>query len=428
MTLTQQLFIRFYAIIVISLIAVGWFINLLWSQSNNHEEDFNQVEVIIQLASSQLEGLSSTEQGTVLAQLNNQGHQKFSLLPRNQITILGSEQSDSQSNQIVVEDENALFFYQPLPSTNKVLVLEIPQHKSKNDYDFYWLTIFYLLIAAIIYLTTRPMAKDLLSLEKASSSFAKHHWDAKVDISQSSPVYHLAEAYNQLLSRISQLLNDQKEMSHAISHELRTPLARIKFSLEIAQSSEDNATIKNQLASITDDINEIHALIEELLSYASLEKEGVKANIEKGDIIQLLEHMVEKLSVHANDVSLTLNSRVSSLNIYCDSYLIERAAQNLIINALKYARSEVAVSISISQSLARLIVEDDGPGIKPEDYQQVFDSFVRLESASAKKGFGLGLAIVRRIAQLHGGGIEVSRSKLGGARFVLSIPQPDSPA
>ncbi|MCW8880161.1 MAG: ATP-binding protein [Kangiellaceae bacterium] len=427
MTLTQQLFFRFYAIIVISLIAVGWFINLLWSHSNTQEDDLSQVEIIVYLTSNQLELLSPDEQVEYLEKLNSQKQLSFSLLPQSQVTIFGAEKGVPHANQLVVDEENSLFFYKLIPSSNKVLALEVPKYHARNTYDFFWLTGFYLIIAAIIYLTTRPLAKDLLDLEKASSSFAKHNWDAKVDISQTSPVYHLAEAYNQLLTRISQLLNDQKEMSHAISHELRTPLARIKFSLELAQNTEDSQTIKKQLSSITDDINEIHSLIEELLNYASLEKESVKANIEKGDIIQLLEHMVDKLTPHTNEVLLTLKSRASSLNIYCDSYLIERAAQNLIINGLKYAKSKVLVSISISQNHARLIVEDDGPGISPDDYQQVFDSFVRLEKSNNKKGFGLGLAIVRRIAQLHSGRIEVSRSKLGGARFVLSIPQPENP-
>jgi signal transduction histidine kinase len=104
--------------------------------------------------------------------------------------------------------------------------------------------------------------------------------------------------------------------------------------------------------------------------------------------------------------------------VVCDLHLIEAVLRNLLYNAARHAKREVRVSFSAEAGINELIVDDDGPGIPAADRRRVFDSFVQLDQPSGKKsGFGLGLAIVRRALEWHGGEVTAGDSPLGGARF-----------
>lgn len=124
------------------------------------------------------------------------------------------------------------------------------------------------------------------------------------------------------------------------------------------------------------------------------------------------------------EVAYRLHDQLDGAAVTCEWVLMERCLHNLIQNAYKYAQASVCVTLALTDGNYLVAVEDDGIGIAPQDARRVFDSFVRLRSSEKdnKSGFGLGLAIVRRIATWHGGEVHVTRSELGGARFVLQWP------
>lgn len=105
---------------------------------------------------------------------------------------------------------------------------------------------------------------------------------------------------------------------------------------------------------------------------------------------------------------------------------METVLQNLLQNAARFAQQKIHVELAATQDHYQLIVEDDGPGIADADKERIFDSFVRLQSEDVAQasGFGLGLAIVRRIVQWHGGDVSLKDSSLGGAKFVVRWPRP----
>src|SRR5690606_39303257 len=113
--------------------------------------------------------------------------------------------------------------------------------------------------------------------------------------------------------------------------------------------------------------------------------------------------------------------------LYGDGHYLERALQNLLVNAKKYAVNQILLTLRQHKSGWQIDVEDDGPGIPEALRQDILKPFFRAEASRNKQagGFGLGLAIVHRVAQWHQGNIEVTTSTLGGARFVLSLPQRD---
>jgi signal transduction histidine kinase len=108
--------------------------------------------------------------------------------------------------------------------------------------------------------------------------------------------------------------------------------------------------------------------------------------------------------------------------VVCDAHLFEAVLKNLLYNAARFARHEVRVRFEIDAGRNRLVVDDDGPGIPEGDRARVFESFVQLQTGMKKQGFGLGLAIVRRAIEWHGGEVAASASPLGGARFTATWP------
>jgi signal transduction histidine kinase len=114
----------------------------------------------------------------------------------------------------------------------------------------------------------------------------------------------------------------------------------------------------------------------------------------------------------------------AAAHVVCDGHLFETVLKNLLYNAARFAATEVRVSFATEGGENRLLVDDDGPGIPEKDRARVFDSFVQLEMVAGKKrGFGLGLAIVRRAIEWHAGKVSIAASPLGGARIAAVWPE-----
>ena len=132
--------------------------------------------------------------------------------------------------------------------------------------------------------------------------------------------------------------------------------------------------------------------------------------------------MQEKLSPLPG-AAIRLQLPASAL-YFGDGHYLERAIQNLLVNAKKYARADIAVTLRLNARQWQIIVDDDGPGIELAWREKVLQPFYRLDASRNKQagGFGLGLAIVQRVMQWHQGRVEISTAPQGGARFILSLP------
>jgi signal transduction histidine kinase len=215
-------------------------------------------------------------------------------------------------------------------------------------------------------------------------------------------------------------------MTHAVSHELRTPLARMKFALEMANNRDDSTLIKEQLSGLRADVEEMDQLVNQLLSYARLDQSLPTLMQTSGDMHGMAEEIARRLLTGApTEKHIRILPAAPLDDFLCDWPLMERALLNLMQNALRYCHSEVAVTLEATPEHYRILVDDDGPGVPPEDRERIFNSFTRLRQTPETQGagFGLGLAIVRRVIHWHRGSARVEQSPVGGARFVLEWPK-----
>ncbi|WCN14219.1 two-component sensor histidine kinase [Marinomonas mediterranea] len=235
----------------------------------------------------------------------------------------------------------------------------------------------------------------------------------------SGTLKELAYSFDSMSSHIQRLLKVQREMINAISHELRTPIARLRFGLEVVKDEIDESA-HNTISALEDDVEELNTLVDEVLTYGKLEEGSLALNFEETSIRQLIDGILEHnqpLLKHLN-VSVFIDD---DDEVIADAHHLHRALQNLILNASKYANVAISIRFSADDSRWQVDIEDDGPGIAFEDRDKVFIPFQRLDNSRtrASGGYGLGLAIVQRIAFWHGGAVLVDSSGLGGAKFSL---------
>jgi two-component system, OmpR family, sensor kinase len=312
-----------------------------------------------------------------------------------------------------------------------VLVLKSVESDARRGLFDWLLTVgFYAAIAFVIMLWLWPLTRDLRSLEASARRFGDRNWQFNVTVNPRSPVHSLAATFRKMAARIDGLIASHRDMSNAVSHEIRTPLSRMQFEIELALGAGSLPEVHERLAHIKTDIGAINDLVNATMEYAILERADVTLNMGRHDFSVLIPAIAESAGQAAgNNRHLVTDVQGNSGQVVCDVYLLESAYKNLLYNAMRFAKRDVRVTFEAGDSINRLTVEDDGPGIPTEDRGRIFESFVQLQrSGEAKQGFGLGLAIVKRVMEWHNGGVFVDTSPLGGARFTISWPTNAKPS
>ncbi len=265
---------------------------------------------------------------------------------------------------------------------------------------------------------------ELQALSKVAESLGEGRLSTRAGTKESSSLFPLAKRMNQMAGRIQDLLAAQKGLLHSVSHELRTPISRIEFGLELLRDETERARMEARIQSMQEDVRELDVLVNELLYLAKLDREQpVKA--ESFALADLLRECAGKLehALEGKQFALQIDDAVGEAS--GDRRLLARAIGNVLANSAKYASGKIVLSASSSGTgQLEITIDDDGPGIPPDEREQVFEPFYRLDRSRDRQtgGYGLGLAIARKAVALHKGDIGVEQSPLGGARFVLRIP------
>lgn len=287
-----------------------------------------------------------------------------------------------------------------------------------------------LLIAGLLvglYLSLRPIRHRLRRLAATSDRLGAGDLAVRADEGTADIIGGLARSFNRMAAQLQRLVSAQHEILRVVSHELRTPLQRLHFSIEQVRDTDDSTARDRALERMDLDLAELEHLIDEILTYSRLE-EGIAIEQRRVDLGAVVLELCETLTPPAGAVKLALRGSVDgTLDVPGERRLVRRALSNLISNALRHARSHVEVAVRRDGGQIHIEVDDDGPGVPPSDREHIFEPFWRREDGrddAPARGFGLGLAIVRRIALRSGGRVEVSTAPtLGGARFQLSLAQ-----
>ncbi len=273
-----------------------------------------------------------------------------------------------------------------------------------------------LLAVAIIFL--RNQVRPIERLARAADSYGKGRAVPDFKPYGATEVRRAAQAFLTMRERIERHVQQRTEMLAGVSHDLKTPLTRIK--LELAMMGQD-AKMGPEIEALREDIAEMERMIDEYLEFARGE------GGEQAQICDLAEIAREAAAAAARARSagperLTLDLP-APLSLSVRRQALKRCATNLIDNALKHGR-HVKVALSHDTRFARIVVNDDGPGIAANRREEAFRPFHRLDEGRNLQtgGVGLGLAIARDIARAHGGDLLLDESPMGGLRATIRLP------
>ena len=223
-------------------------------------------------------------------------------------------------------------------------------------------------------------------------------------------VRNAATAFHTMRIRLRRSIQQRTEMLAGVSHDLRTPLTRMKLSLALLPDSPETRELAG-------DVDDMQRMIEGYLAFA-------RGEGDEDPVMSDLSEILEDVAAGARHGSATLEvAWKGDMNVELRPIAIKRCLTNIVSNAQRYA-SEIRMEAVRGRTAVEITIDDNGPGIPPENYEDVFRPFFRLDQSrnAATGGVGLGLSIARDVARSHGGEVTLAPSPLGGLRVAVRIP------
>jgi len=311
--------------------------------------------------------------------------------------------------QAIRPHESGSPFHPAVLPDGRKLVLEWDQNGPSRHFG--WIVLFLLLAAFGSYPISRHLTRRIEALQKQAEAWGEGDLSARAQVQGYDEIAELATRFNQAAERIESLLGSQRAMLAAASHELRSPLARIRMASGLI--GENRPDLQAQIAR---DIAELDTLIGDLLLASRLSNDTPQLKLETVDLLGLAAEEAARVGAELDGQPLCLQA---------DARLLRHMLRNLLENSRRHAAgAPITVHIETNdQGGGVLRVLDRGPGVPEAEREKVFEPFYRpAGTVETGDGVGYGLALVRRIARLHGGEARCLGRDGGGACFEVSLP------
>lgn len=274
-------------------------------------------------------------------------------------------------------------------------------------------------VALGVYPIVRRLTKRLEVLQRSVQRWGEGDLSARAAQDGDDEVADLAARFNESAARIETLVRSHKSLLANASHELRSPLTRIRMALEL-MGEHPSAVTRTE---ISRNIAELDQLIDEILLASRLDaREADMGTVESVELVGLA---AEECARTEAELDVPEGTDTDALTVRGVPRLLRRAIRNLLENARRYGgASEVSLQLQADGRQAKVVVSDRGPGVPPALRERIFEPFYRLPGASEREGgVGLGLALVKSIAERHGGSVRCEARAGGGASFVITLPR-----
>jgi len=227
-------------------------------------------------------------------------------------------------------------------------------------------------------------------------------------------------------AQLRKAMDEQRNFLAMVSHEFRTPLSIIGASAQMIVDErlptrpED---VQREAGKIDRAAQRMNALVDTLLADEWLESSAMQIQPRELDLCASLRQLTQRYA-RASDRDVTFECPAQGLSLFADPMLLNVLLDNLLENAIKYSPASTAIELHARREDAELVitVRDHGPGIPPADLAQIFERFYRSATVKRQPGIGLGLFMVRRIAEIHGGTVTAANAPDGGALFTIRLP------
>ncbi len=421
----KKLFIQFYLLLFVCFVVMTVLVGLVYkftAERVGRESMNDLMKSSLYLMRSELREIPPRNWNSTIQKLDLNLSFRLHIEPIHKYQLDPVSMKHLRNGSIVVLDDEYTFL-QRIPRSHYVLsVGPIPYlfflHQMKL-FDISLMFIIGISLALPVFIWMRPHWRDLLRLEQAAQRFGQGHLNERVCVNDTSSLVRLNQAFNQMADNINAVVTSKKQLIDGIAHELRTPLVRLRYRLELVDNIKDDIS-----QALNRDIGQLEGLIEELLTYARLDRPHVELHFEQINLTHWIKTKLEDFRLINPGYRILLEIPYRNNIIVTDTKLLERALDNIVNNGLRYAKHQLSIKLWVGELNAVIQVDDDGPGIPPEERQRVLEPFVRLDQSRdrATGGCGLGLAIVKTIALTFGGEVTINNSSLGGTSIRFCWP------
>jgi heavy metal sensor kinase len=301
---------------------------------------------------------------------------------------------------------------------------------NKQKMQILWIYLMACVAIVIVSLfATNTVINPVKNLRETATKISQGDLNQRVEVRGKSEIAELGQTFNMMCDRIQDVDEQRSEFVSNASHELKTPLASMKILVEslLFQQNVDPEIYKEFLNDVNGEIDRMSNLINDLLLLSKMDSDIVTMQFEKNSLSAIISESINSLRpiLSKSNIQISFYSP-ADIEADCDKLKIRQAVGNLIENAIKYSKSDGYVKIYLTKAGedACITVEDNGVGIPPEHLNHIFERFYRVDKARSRDtgGTGLGLHIVRKIAIMHGGRVEVESTEKVGTKFMLYLP------
>lgn len=316
-------------------------------------------------------------------------------------------------------------------SRNQSGLMPLEQEFKKSMFNSLFIGLLISLLAAIligIFFSER-ITKPLQQLLEATKRLTKGDHSYRIELEQTGEFQELADAYNEMAEQLAANEENRKNLLADVAHELRTPISIIAGELELVQEGT-SAADSRFFISMADEVQRLNRLVSDLRQVSLAEAGQLNLNLEKTNVYQLLERVIDNFSWAEEEqqlkITLTGDEEITAL---IDSDRFKQVIINLLGNSIHHLGPGGLVEVGLEEirpvQQIKITITDNGPGIAGDQLPHIFDRFYRTDSSRSRDegGTGLGLSIVKSYVEAHGGIIQVESELNQGTRFIISIPQ-----
>lgn len=283
-------------------------------------------------------------------------------------------------------------------------------------------------IGFLLWLERRGV-RPLFAISDAMVRFGRGDRSARAAEEGPAELRDMAVRFNEMATALASQRDAQMTFLAGVAHDLKNPLSVLKMSSDLARRSESlPPELVRELAERTRrQVTRLERMIGDLLDVAKIEAGQLEIKLERHDVVELVRQSVELFEGVPSKHEITLTVPDRPVVLSCDALRIEQIVINLVSNALKYSPEASAVDVRVARSTSSLVIAvvDRGVGISTEDQKRLFEPFRRVGlSKEAVPGVGLGLFVVRRLVEAHGGRIDIESSIGAGSTFRVLLPLP----
>ncbi|MEP4891280.1 MAG: histidine kinase sensor domain-containing protein [Aliiglaciecola sp.] len=296
-----------------------------------------------------------------------------------------------------------------------------------------------ILLSVLSFILYQHVMRPLRRLESTTKAFSEGNFDARINVSQlrrNDELTRLAATFDQMAERISQLINNQRQLLADLSHELRTPLTRIDMAVDFLQQQINP---QQAIERLRYEANTMRNLVEDTLTLAWFNTESPRLDSDSFDLVELIQVICDDARFEYPNRKLSTLLPEKALITHSSQLSLGQAIENIIRNGLRHTPEESTVQVSLSKTDFgfELAISDQGPGVPEELLTDIFKPFFRVDKARLSnssiphkppiRGFGLGLALANRQVAAVGGSITAkniytANNELCGLLITISLP------